>query len=137
MAQQAVFSPKTVAWLITVGLLAFAGAAYFMIYGDKGTSMRAGTNAFSYSALGHRAFVETLRRLEFPVFVSRNNSAAKAGRSALLVIAKPRIRILTDEAISELLAAGTVLLVLPKWKGRPDTTNPRWVESAQNFSPRL
>ncbi len=130
MAQQAAFSPTTVFWLIAVGLLSFAGAAYFMIYGEEGTTTTARANAFSHSAIGHRAFVETLRRLDIRVLVSRNNSAAKAGRSTLLIVAEPGARTYTDETINDLLTAETVLFVLPKWEGRPDEAKPQWLKSA-------
>ena len=131
MAQDAVFSPKTVFWLIAVGLLSFAGAIYFTIYGDDGTARTAGANSFSYSAIGHRAFVETLRRTGVPVLVSRHDSATKAGQSALLVVAEPRWRASADDAIDELLSAGTILIVLPKRRGEPDQAKPRWLELAK------
>ena len=130
MAQKTAFSPVTVAWLILVGLLSFAGAAYFTIYGDAGAARTAGANAYSFSAIGHRAFVETLRRLDIPVLVSRKDSAAKAGRSAVLIIAEPRGGPRTDAAIDDLLVAGRVLMVLPKWKGRVDEDRPNWLKSA-------
>ncbi len=130
MVQDAEFSPKVVIWLITVGLLSFAGAIYFVIYGDEGIARTSGANSFSYSAIGHRAFVETLRRTDVPVLVSRDDSAAKAGRSALLVVAEPRWRAPTDDTVDDLLSADTLLIVLPKWQGRPDEANPRWLEFA-------
>ncbi len=130
MVQDAVFSPKVVIWLITVGLLSFAGAIYFVIYGDEGIARTSGANSFSYSAIGHRAFVETLRRMDVPVLVSRDDSAAKAGRSALLVVAEPRWRAPTDDTVDDLLSADTLLIVLPKWQGRPDEANPRWLKFA-------
>jgi hypothetical protein len=130
MAQSAVFSPRAIFWLITVGCLSFVGAAYFSIYGDAGTAGTTGASAYSYSAIGHRAFVETLQRMDVPVVVSRNNSKAKAGRSALLIVAEPHRRIATDETVTDLLAAQTVLFVLPKWDGRSDEAKPRWLEIA-------
>ena len=114
MVQDAVFSPKVVIWLITVGLLSFAGAIYFVIYGDEGIARTSGANSFSYSAIGHRAFVETLRRMDVPVLVSRDDSAAKAGRSALLVVAEPRWRAPTDDTVDDLLSADTLLIVLAR-----------------------
>ncbi len=131
MAETAVFSPRTVLWLIAVGFVSIAGAAYFTIYGDVGTTRTTGANAFSYSAIGYRAFVETLRRLDVPVVVSRQNSAAKAGESALLIVAEPQAGATDNETLAELLSARTVLLVLPKWQGRPDEIQPRWLKSAK------
>jgi len=129
-AQPAAFSSRTIFWLIAVGLAAFGGAAYFVVFGDDPDAARTpGANAYSHSAIGHRAFVETLRRQDIPVLVSRGDSAAKAGRSAMLVVAEPSGRAGAEPAIEGLLQADSVLLVLPKWRGRPDPAKPRWVES--------
>jgi hypothetical protein len=134
MAEQATFSSRTVIVLIAIGFLAFVGATYFMIYEDTSGFHRAGTNAYSHSAIGHKAFVDILRRLEVPVIVSRDNSAEKADHSALIVIAEPRLSLLEDEAIEELLSAGTALLVLPKWNGRADRYNPGWADRVRPVS---
>ncbi len=127
MAQPGAFSPRTVLWLIAVGSLCFAGAAYLSIYGGEST---AGANSYSYSAIGHRAFIETLRRVDIPVVVSGNDSRAKAGRTALLVLAEPELSDADDRDLAEMLTADTLLLVLPKWRGAPDAARPHWLESA-------
>ena len=85
-AERQIFSPTALFWLIALGLLAFGGAAYFLIYGDSRIDTASGTNAYSYSALGHRAFVETLRRQDIPVRVSRVEPAGTADNSALLIM---------------------------------------------------
>lgn len=130
VVQSTAFSTRTVIWLISVGCFCFAGAAFFAIFGEGGAAARAGTHSYSYSAIGHRAFVETLRRLDVPVVVSRNNSRAKAGSSALLILAEPDRTAVSEEALTDLLTAETLLLILPKWSGRPDEDNPRWLERA-------
>lgn len=127
--EQAIFSRKTVAWLIAAGLSAFAGATYFMIYGDDDAAKRASANAYSYSAIGHRALVDTLRRLDIPVSVSRENSAAKVGHSSLLIMAEPAELAYGKRAMMENLTAERILLVLPKWQGRSGWLEPGWVES--------
>lgn len=127
-AERAVFSSKTIFWLIAIGVVSFAGATYFMLYGDdlrEGST--AGANAFSESAIGHRAFVETLRRVGVPVIVSSHGSLEKAGRSSLLVIAEPSR--FSRAAAADAGAWGErVMLVLPKWQGSPKPEKPRWVE---------
>lgn len=119
MAKEPVFSPRTVAILIACGILAFAGAAYFSVFDEQpGTS---GTNVYSTSAIGHRAFLELLQRRGIPTVVSRNNSAEKAGRKALLILAEPGL-----QPGSYGLAERT-LLVLPKWGADADPAHPGWV----------
>ncbi len=120
------FSPQTVVLLITVGLLAFAGAAYFMVFGDSGRS--SGANSLSKSAIGHMAFVELLRRQDVSVIVSRNDSAAKASPGSLLVVAEPLAREI--ETAGGILRAARTLIVLPKWRGSPDPNHPGWIGQA-------
>ena len=46
MDEARVFAPKTVGWLIAVGFLAFAGAAYFAVTsGDPDPTRSSGANA--------------------------------------------------------------------------------------------
>lgn len=135
MAARTTFSPVTVTWLIAVGLVAFAGAIYFSVFGGAGAGPTAGANSYSHSAIGHRAFVETLRSLDIPVLVSRNDSTAKADRSTVLVIAEPHGASDSRNTIRELLTAETVLFVLPKWKGVQNDDEPRWLKSATLISP--
>ena len=126
MEERQVFAPKTVAWLIAVGVAAFAGAAYFAITGDDPeASKTSGANAFSYSAIGHKGLVETLRRLDVPVLVNRGLERV-AGPTSLLVVVEPppaAVRV-----VPGLGAAGAVLWVLPKWIGPSDAAHPGWVE---------
>ena len=126
-AERAVFSATTAIRLIVVGGLAFACAGLILIFGDS--VQTAGPSAYSYSAIGHRAFVETLRRLDVPVLVSRGDSVARADRSSLLVAAEPRTNEDARTRLASLLAAPNVLLVLPKRRGAPDPLRPRWVSA--------
>ena len=126
MEEPRVFAPRTVGWLIAVGVLAFAGAAYFAVTGGDPTRS-SGANAFSYSAIGHRALVETLRGLDIPVVVNRSVNRV-AGSTSLLIIAAPPPSAVREGRIPGLRAAGAVLWILPKWSGRQAEANPRWVE---------
>ena len=76
MTDGAPFATRTVWWLIVVGALSFAGAAIFTMLDDRVRS--AGADTFSVSAIGHRALVKTLERLDVPVIASRYRSAEKA-----------------------------------------------------------
>ena len=129
MASVPVFTPRAVFWLIAIGVVSFTGAAYFAVFGSTDT-VSAGANAYSYSAIGHHAFIQSLKRAGIRVILSRNNSAAKAGDTALLVVAEPDEGFTTKETVAQLLTAQNVLFVLPKWRGRPDPVNPQWLASA-------
>ena len=123
-----IFSPTALIWMIALGLLAFGGAAYFLVYGDSRIDTASGTNSYSYSALGHRAFVETLRRQDIPVRISRNDSAEKASYDSLLVIAEPNLDWVQNNAQRYLVPATRVLIVLPKRLGVRDELRRRWLK---------
>lgn len=129
MDEARVFAPKTVGWLIAVGFLAFAGAAYFAVTsGDPDANRSSGANAFSTSAIGHRGLVETLRGMDIPVVINRSTDR-KAGPTSLLVVLAPPVEAVRNGRIPGLASAGAVLWVLPKWNGRSDAANPRWVDA--------
>ena len=132
MSERAVFAPRTVFWLLTIGTISFVGALVLsLLAGDGGAVRSAGANTFSYSAIGHRAFVEILERVEMPVLVSRYDSAGKAGSSSLLVIAEPKPPTATATELKRLLSARNVLLVLPKWDGAVRGLVPDWLAGAE------
>src|SRR5690606_19413737 len=91
-------------------------------------------NAYSYSAIGHKGLVETLRALDVPVVVSEHEPAAKAAGGGVLVIAEPVISDRDGARAAALRAmlieADRALLVLPKWYGRPATLQPTWIDDA-------
>ena len=128
-ARPGAFSATTVFWLFAAGIIAFAGAIFLEVEGGEREPRTAGASAFSYSAIGHRALVDVLRRLDIPVLISRNNSSRKAGRSSLLVVAEPPAAEGVGNKLDDLLVAGTVLVVLPKWTGRIDPEKPGWLAS--------
>lgn len=125
-----VFSGRVVGLLIGVGLLSFAAAALVGVYADPQTERTFGANAYSYSAIGHKAWAEVLEDLGIPVVVSRHDSASKAYyNDGLLVLAQP------DQDADGLLAVeqawdtDRVLVVLPKWTGWPGYENRRWIKT--------
>jgi len=123
------FSPRTLLAIIAIGTAAFVGMVYLEMFGIDDPDFEIGPGTYSSSALGHKALMETLRRLDVPVVVSRFRTAEKTGSGSLLVLAEP-----DDSDISEQLVEGFGdlphgLLVLPKWSGRRDGSKPRWVET--------
>ncbi|MGE0121147.1 MAG: DUF4350 domain-containing protein [Dongiaceae bacterium] len=127
MTTSPVFAQRTVVWLLAVGSLSFVCAMVLILFGeDLLPTSTVEANAYSESAIGHKAFVETLQRLGIPVLVSRSDSLMKAGPRDLLVVAEPPPEKAEDEYLLGLLDADRVLLVLPKWRAMADLTNRRW-----------
>ena len=124
-----VFSLRAVVLLIAAGLFAFTTAALVAIYADPQTEGTYGTNAYSYSAIGHKAWAEILEDLEVPVLLSRNDSAAKAyDGGSLLVLAQPQRSPEALETLGLMYDTDRVLLVLPRWFGFPDHPNRQWIK---------
>ena len=95
------FSPRTLLAIIAIGTAAFVGMVYLEMFGTDDPDFEIGPSTYSSSALGHKALMETLRRLDVPVVVSRFRTAEKAGSGSLLVLAEP-----DDSDISEELLDG-------------------------------
>jgi hypothetical protein len=122
------FSGRTIAGLIGVGAVAFLAMAYLLIYGEAGDPYRrSGPNAFSTSAIGHRAFIELLRRLDVPVLANRRAEVDRGGDRSLVVVAEPPNPAQLEEALKRADTNEPVLLVLPKWRGLPNLADPQWL----------
>lgn len=130
LPDNSVFSARALTLLILAGVLTFAGAAYFMIFGNTGIST--GANSYSRSAIGHMGFVELLRRQGFTVIVSKHESAAKARDGALLVLAEPLSRRVASGG--GLPLADRTLLILPKWRSLADPEKLGWVKQVAPMS---
>lgn len=130
-----VFAQRTIVWLIGVGGLSFLCAIVLILFGeDFLPTSTVQANAYSQSAIGHMAFVETLRALGIPVLVSRSDSALKAGPNDLLIVAEPPAEQKEDEYLLGLLEADRVLLVLPKWVATADFANRHWARQVYRLS---
>jgi hypothetical protein len=136
MTASPVFAQRTVAWLLAVGGLSFAAAMLLIVFGDELLpTSTAGANAYSESAIGHKAFAETLQQLGIPVLVSRNDSLERAGPRDLLVVAEPPVQQAEDAYLQDLVDGDRVLLVLPKWLAVPDQVNRRWAGRVMRIPP--
>lgn len=130
------FKSRTVAWMVGVAGVSFLLAMVLMIFADEFSSYHsAGTDSFSRSAIGHRAFVQLLRKLDVPVIISRHESGARAGGSAVLIVAEPQVFSAEGERAERLfdiwLPADDILLVLPKWAGAVDPDRREWLGRVQ------
>ena len=122
------FSTRAVFLLILVGGIAFVGAMLFSVFGDEfDHRIGVGPNSYSESALGHRAFVEMLRKAGYPVLVSHAATRERVGNQSLLILAEPSLARVDEDDLRRLLAAPMVLLILPKRTGRPDPKRRKWV----------
>lgn len=123
------FSPRTLLAIIAIGTAAFVGMIYLEMFGIDDPDFEIGPSTYSSSALGHKALMETLRRLGVPVVVSRFRTAEKTDRGNLLVLAEPDGSNISEELVEGFGDLPHGLLVLPKWDGRRDSSKPRWVET--------
>ncbi len=123
------FSPRTLLAIIAIGTAAFVGMIYLEMFGIDDPDFEIGPSTYSSSALGHKALMETLRRIDVPVVVSRFRTAEKTSRSSLLVLAEPDRSKVSEELVSDFGDLWHGLLVLPKWDGSRDRSKPRWVET--------
>lgn len=135
-AEDPAFRRHTAIWLMTFGLFAFLVAIALREAAPELETMRStGPDAFSRSAIGHGAFVETLERLGVAVDIGRFRTVRSTRPADLLVVAAPPDSISLGNVFDLLdryrQSAGAVLLVLPKWQGRRDRNQPRWLASIE------
>ncbi len=128
------FSTRAARWLVGIGAASLLASGLLALFGGELADVASfGTDSFSRSALGHRAFAEMLRGLGFQVLVSRHDTAARARGEAVVVLAEPQVG---DEGrrrgVFEGIAgrAARLLVVLPKRAGHPSPWRPLWISGA-------
>jgi hypothetical protein len=122
------FRALTLIALIVIGLGAFLVGTYLQVFDDgSGEPWTTDANSFSHSAIGHRAFVTTLRKLGIPVEISRFRTLDRIGENNLLLLLEPDAKA-GAEILSALGSVPHALLVLPKWQGRTDFNKPIWID---------
>lgn len=124
---------RTPLWVVIgVAAASLATAAALTIFGKDlgGDAASSGTDSYSRSALGQRAFFEILERLDIPVVRSRSDSAGKASHGLLVIVAPSIDEPAARERFSGMLReAPRTLLVLPKWVGSARRGEP-WIAGA-------
>ncbi len=130
--EERIFSNRLRVAGIVVAVMALVGALLFASSDERRRNAGGGVGptAFSRSAIGYAGIAEVLQRLGIPVVKSRFNSLENLRAGSVLVIAEPDARSGSGETIRRLLKASTVLLVLPKWTGKPSADRPDWIASA-------
>jgi hypothetical protein len=126
--------------LAAIAAASLAAAGVLGAFGDAlWDPPSAGADAFSRSAVGHRAWLELVRGSGRQVLVSRHRTAEKAGDGAVVALLEPRVG--PEDAaragvLEELAGAAPLLLVvLPKRLAVPDAARPGWVAAAPLLPP--
>jgi hypothetical protein len=137
MSQQP-FTRRTSVLLSVVIVISLLGGFLISIFADEFRPIRsARADAFSTSAIGHKAFAELLRRFDFPVLVSRTRHQVTEGSTAAWILAEPRFLEsgrLSGAFEQRFELCDRALLVLPKRDGRSTSDNSDWLASADLVS---
>jgi hypothetical protein len=132
---EAPFRRATLVALVALSAASLVGAVLLAILGpaDRGPLRAVRPSAQGRGALGYRAFVELLRRLEIRVVVGRS-SRPEPGTA--IVVVEPSFD--GDRGGAEglrlryaLETSPRALLVLPKWTGTPDPSRRGYLASAE------
>lgn len=127
------FSQQSLIWLILIGGLSFFGALYLTLFGDNlGSPKQAAANVYSESAIGHKAFYETLRKAGVDARVRRRGSTFRW--SGPVVLAEPDLSRIDWNEVHRKTAASRALIVLPKWRGEPGELRRDTLTSAELLS---
>jgi hypothetical protein len=142
------FAPRTLIWLSAIG----AGSLLFALLLSGGGDRASGRpvarpSTFSWSALGHRALADLLRASGLGVVARQSQDGRGLGPRRPLILAEPDpARLAADspqdaadtryggfaERAREARSHGAPLVVvLPKWQGRPLPDHPEWVGPLQ------
>ncbi len=122
------FSPRTMLWVVLVGVFAFSA---FVVLSAYAPDLRSGTgdggaHALSRSAVGYAGVVELLKGGGRPLVVSRGAPPVTAEGSGLLVLTPGPDTGPND--IDGLHFNGLKLIVLPKWNAAQSPRRTGWVE---------
>lgn len=117
------FSARVVAILIAIAAVSFGAVLVLAGWAPELKDRnQAGDHPYSTSALGYNGFVRLLESTGRPVSISRLESALEARDWGLMILTLPaygRTNVLSERGLQP-----STLVVLPKWLGRSDPTNP-------------
>jgi hypothetical protein len=119
---------------VTAAVLTLVISLYFMGGNGEGNTT-VGPSTFSRSAIGYAGIADVLQKLDVPVVKSRTDSLGELTTGGVLVIAEPLPGAKNETIIRTLLKADTILLILPKWIGRPSDDKPTWIGDATHLDP--
>lgn len=132
---ESVFSGRTLAWLLGIGIASFVGMMALFTFGEDLLPTRSvQPSTYSKSAIGHQAWVRLLQNTGRPVLISRNDSRTKSDNGGgVLVLAEPYAGKDERQPIDELLQADRLLVVLPKYTANASFVNSNWAESVNRI----
>ncbi len=128
-----VFSRSALIILIAgaAGLL----AASFLLSAYERPDLRlrdsAGPGTYSIAAIGHAAWYSLLEELGPHVERDNDDAIHIMDSDDVLVLAEPNLGELRGGSELKLIRPNRLLLVLPKWRGRPDQDHPGWIDDVE------
>lgn len=135
------FTPRAVRWIVGIGILSLLATLLLSVITARTepTQETADPNAFSYSAVGHRAYVAILQRLGVDVAVSRHRSAEKASPERPLLVLEPtdtsedlgHLRSITRTVVEDEVP---MIVALPKWTVVERNDDDRWANRIELLS---
>jgi hypothetical protein len=133
----AAFTRRSLALILGAAALSLAATGVLAVFGDALSEPRSfGADAWSRSALGHRAFLELVRRRGREVILSRHRTAGSAREGAATALLEPVVGPEDERGkalVRDLAAASPrLLVVLPKRQGLPDPLRPTWLGSVRS-----
>ncbi len=145
-ASDRTFTPRVVRWVVGIGVVSLLATLLLSVLASGGepTEETAETNAYSYSAVGHRAFVELLERVDIDVTVSRHRSAQKASDKRPLLLLEPSrgsgFDLRHEEHTKDIVTAAIrndvpIVVALPKWWVAEATDDERWAHRIEAVDP--
>ncbi len=122
-------------WIAGAAAVSFLALVLVSLFGrDLARPPVAGPSTFSTSALGYRGLAELLASLGLGVAARETRAARDTGPRQPLVLAEPdpalaadptrRLPALAEEAVRR---QAQLVLILPKWTGRPLARRPGWI----------
>jgi hypothetical protein len=116
------FAVRTVAILIAVAVFSFGAIMVLAGWSPELRDRdRAGDHPFSTSAVGYNGFVRFLEAQDYPVEISRFKSNLDGHYGLMILTLSPRGM---QKPLEEYELQEGTLIVLPKWSGLVDWTNP-------------
>jgi hypothetical protein len=131
---ESIFSGRTLAWLMGIGIASFAGMMLLFTIGEDLFPTRSvQPSTYSKSAIGHQAWVRLLQNTGRPVLVSRNDSVSKSHGGGMLILAEPSTEGDERQPLDELMTADRLLVVLPKYTANASLLNRNWAETVNRI----
>lgn len=133
-----IFSPRLALILIAVVLVSMIGALFTASFKEEeAVSYTVGSNSFSSSAIGHKAFAESLKKEGMLSLVSQYRTRSRLTPQTILMLLEPSFNSKDPQKVKNMLAHSIVLVSLPKWWGRRDRLNRRWLARASLLRPKV